>query len=103
MSMEPGPALTDISSMKIGNLPKVQLPVKQLEEAVDTAKKVESATAPAVHDAFEHAKEAAEHDASYAWGVGTSSEAWGESIGVDNSFTAPRRFDYGSTKKTLAE
>lgn len=78
--------------MKIPRKPSVQFPkmdvAKQVNDAVKTAKAVQQASKPAV-DAF--------------ISVASSSEAYGKSIGVDNSTTAPRRFNYGATKQTLAE
>lgn len=81
--------------MKIpSKLPKIDV-ARQVEGAVKTAKAVQQASKPAL-DTFEKG-------AKLAVGVATSSAAYGKSIGVDNSATAPRRFDYGATKKTLAE
>lgn len=88
--------------MKIPSRPQVQLPPfnkKSLEDAARTAEKVRKAVEPKLERLAGNVKEKAMPVVK----VVTSSSAWGKSIGVDDSTTAPRRFNYGATKQTISE
>lgn len=74
-------------------------PPKHLDVAARTSRQVRDAAQPKVARAAQHAERVATRVAQ----VVTSPEAWGKSIGVDDSATSPRRFDYGSRKETLSE
>lgn len=85
--------------MKLPPRPAVSPSPRHLQTAAKTAKQVRDAVQPKA----ERLAQKAERGAAPVVRVATSASAWGKSIGVDDSTSAPRRFDYGSKKTTLSE
>lgn len=99
MTMTQDGAFDGLFCMKIpARIPSVQLPRSTLEQAARTAEQVKQTARPEV-DAFVSKAKAVGMPVLEVVG---SSSGWGKSIGVDDSTTAPRRFDHGARKPTLA-